>query len=61
MDDADARPADAALGKRLDDVPDDESADGFTSFRLLPLVDMPPSSRLAFANGLFILLGGRGG
>lgn len=64
MDDADARLDDAALDKRLDDGLVDESADGFTSLRLLPLAfkgDRLASRRLFFANGLFILLGGRGG
>lgn len=61
MDDADARLDDSALDKGLDDELVDESAEGLTSFRLLPVVDRPASSRLVFANGLFILLGGRGG
>lgn len=64
MDAADARLDDAALEKRLDDGLVDDSADGFTSLRLLPLafmLDSPVSRRLPLANGLFILLGGRGG
>lgn len=64
MDVADARLDDDALDSRLDDAVDAERADGLTSFRLLPLPEtgeIPPSSKLVFANGLLMLLGGRDG